>query len=219
MGASTKRHRLDRPHRKHKERSYQQTYPTTRRSRRTYYEEEPSYASHRPYLTNLPPELQLSIFETLDPVSSTCLGLTNRKFYPMHRAHHKKVGLYEGSYDHGRPLAMLLKDWAPEDLMLDWESERLVSREKYQALQAARERDGLRYREASLPVHTPRLGHSKRYSKYDDACWDDPKPRLRRQRRFEYDDRWDDPRPRLRRQRRFERHDLWYSGRRRGIYF
>jgi hypothetical protein len=89
---------------------------------------------------------------------------------------------------------MLLKDWAPEDLMLDWESERLVSKEKYIALQAARERDGLRYWEASLPVHTPRLGHSRKYSKYDN--------------------RWDDPRPRLRRQRRFERHDLWYSGRR-----
>ena len=116
----------------------------------------------------------------------------------MHRAHHKKVGLYEGSYEHGRPLAMLLKDWAPGDLMLDWESERLVSKEKYRALQAARERQGLRFQEASLPVHTPRLGHSQKYSKHDDYG------------HVRFDDRWIDPRPRLRRQRKFERHDLWY---------
>lgn len=193
MGGSAKRNRLGRSHRKHKERHYQQSYPTSRRSRHTHYDEEQIY-SRRPYLTTLPPEVQLSIFETLDPVSSTCLGLTNRKFYPMHRARHKKVGLYEGSYNHGLPLCMLLKDWAPEDLMLDWESERLVSREKYRALQAARERQGLRYWETSVPVHTPIAGFSKKYKTYDGG--------------------WEVPKPRLRRQRRFERHDLWYSGRR-----
>jgi hypothetical protein len=146
------------------------------------------------YLTTLPPELQLSIFDSLDPVSSTCLGLTSRKLYPLHRARHKKVGLYEGSYDHGHPLCILLKDWAPDDLMLDWESERLVSRDRYRAIQAEREREGRRYRETSFPVHTPRMCRSKRYEAYEAY--------------------YDDPRPRLRRQRRFERHDLWYSGRR-----
>lgn len=108
----------------------------------------------------------------------------------MHKARHKKVGLYEGSYEHGRPLAVLLKDWTPEDLVLDWESERLVSQERHHALQAAREREGRRFRESSVPVHTPRRSHSRRYALYEGY--------------------YDDPRPRLRRQRHFERHDLWY---------
>jgi len=195
MGASAKRHRLGRSsHRKPKERHHQQTYPS-RRSRRTFYDQEPSHPSNYPHLTTLPPELQLSIFETLDPVSSTCLGLTSRKLYPMHRARHKKVGLYEGSYDSGRPLCVLLKDWAPDNLMLDWESERLVSKDKYNVLQAERQRQGRTYWESSVPVHTPKIGYSRKYG--HEEYYEEPRSK-----------------PRLRRQRRFVRHDIWYSGRR-----
>ena len=78
---------------------------------------------NRPHVTNLPPEIQLSIFDHLDPVTSTCLGLSSKKLYPLHRSTHKKVGLYETSSDHhSLPLAIYLKNWAPSDLVLDWES-------------------------------------------------------------------------------------------------
>jgi hypothetical protein len=90
---------------------------------------------------------------------------------------------------------MLLKDWAPDDLILDWETERLVSEERYEVLQAERERQGRKYWKTSVPVHTPKIGSSRKY----DGCegyYEDQRPR------------------RLRRQRRFERHDIWYSGRR-----
>jgi hypothetical protein len=91
---------------------------------------------------------------------------------------------------------MLLKDWAPDDLMLDWETERLVTRDRYNVLQAERERQGRKYWETSVPVHTPKIGYSRKYGGYD-GHYEDPRPK-----------------PRLRRQRRFERHDIWYSGRR-----
>lgn len=44
-------------------------------------------------LTTLLPELQLEIFDRLDPVSSTCLGLTSKHFYVIHRRKHQSVKL------------------------------------------------------------------------------------------------------------------------------
>lgn len=50
---------------------------------------EPLPHHHRPSarlaLTDLPTELHYAIFDFLDPIDSTCLGLTNRHFYAIHR--------------------------------------------------------------------------------------------------------------------------------------
>jgi hypothetical protein len=86
---------------------------------------------------------------------------------------------------------VLLKDWAPDDLMLDWESERLVTRDKYNVLQAERQRHGRTYWEASVPVHTPKIGYSRKYGA-NGGFYEEPRSKTR-----------------LRRQRRFERHDIW----------
>jgi len=46
------------------------------------------HRSHGPTLTFLPTELQLGIFSYLDLIDSTCLGLTSRNLYVVHRAIH-----------------------------------------------------------------------------------------------------------------------------------
>jgi hypothetical protein len=42
---------------------------------------------------NLPGELHYAIFDFLDPIDSTCLGLTNKHFYAIHRRMHGTVPL------------------------------------------------------------------------------------------------------------------------------
>ena len=64
---------------------------------------------------NLPVEIHLRIFDLLetDPVTSTCLGLTCKKLYPMHVVLHCKVGLaapYHEKCD-SMHLATLLENW------------------------------------------------------------------------------------------------------------
>ncbi|KAK3682132.1 hypothetical protein B0T22DRAFT_484223 [Podospora appendiculata] len=58
---------------------------------------EPLPHHHRPSaemtLLDLPPELHFAIFDFLDPIDSTCLGLTNRHFYAIHRRMHGSVPL------------------------------------------------------------------------------------------------------------------------------
>ncbi|KAL2127600.1 hypothetical protein VTI74DRAFT_10436 [Chaetomium olivicolor] len=44
-------------------------------------------------LTDLPSELHFAIFDFLDPIDSTCLGLTNKHFYAIHRRLHGTVPL------------------------------------------------------------------------------------------------------------------------------
>ncbi|KIH86795.1 f-box domain containing protein [Sporothrix brasiliensis 5110] len=44
-------------------------------------------------LLDLPPELHYTIFDFLDPIDSTCLGLTNKHFYDIHRRMHGAVPL------------------------------------------------------------------------------------------------------------------------------
>ncbi|KAK3503512.1 hypothetical protein B0T13DRAFT_132990 [Neurospora crassa] len=44
-------------------------------------------------LLDLPPELHMAIFDFLDPIDSTCLGLTNKHFYAIHRRMHGTVPL------------------------------------------------------------------------------------------------------------------------------
>jgi len=74
--------------------------------------------------------------------------------------------------------------------MLDWETERLVSREKYNALQKDRER---RHREAEA-YNSGHASH-RQSSRY-------------------YQQQHEPSQPRLKRRRRFERHDIWTCGRR-----
>ncbi|KAI0179189.1 hypothetical protein GGR52DRAFT_535247 [Hypoxylon sp. FL1284] len=44
-------------------------------------------------LEDMPPELHYAIFDFLDPIDSTCLGLTNTHFYSIHKRMHGKVTL------------------------------------------------------------------------------------------------------------------------------
>lgn len=120
----------------------------TPRSRSYYTPPEPSRQSrhsHRSRLTDLPNELKLNIFETLDRASSACLGLSSRKLYPLHRSVHKNVGLYEQSPDSQVPLAFRLKDWMPKDYALDWQSEKFVKRDRLAGLEAERKRERDKY--------------------------------------------------------------------------
>lgn len=44
-------------------------------------------------LSTLPPEIHFAIFDQLDPIDATCLGLVNRHFYSIHRRIHGSVPL------------------------------------------------------------------------------------------------------------------------------
>ena len=58
---------------------------------------EPIPHHHRPStrmtLMDLPGELHFAIFDFLDPIDSTCLGLTNSHFYDIHRRMHGTIPL------------------------------------------------------------------------------------------------------------------------------
>ncbi|KAI1389729.1 uncharacterized protein F4822DRAFT_211328 [Hypoxylon trugodes] len=58
---------------------------------------EPVPFTHRPgvalTLEDLPPELHYAIFDFLDPIDSTCLGLTSKHFYSIHKRMHGKISL------------------------------------------------------------------------------------------------------------------------------
>lgn len=76
-----------------------------------------------PTLGNLPAELHLKIFEELDRVTSTCLGLTNKKFYPIHKSLHGHVPLLAHCLlppqkEIGRFLFTLLKRWMKKQGLL-----------------------------------------------------------------------------------------------------
>jgi len=59
-------------------------------------------------LQNLPPEIHLKIFDIMDTITSTCLGLTCKKFYTMHWGRHGKVVLY---HIISRPLLYHVQDY------------------------------------------------------------------------------------------------------------
>ncbi|KAL2261091.1 hypothetical protein VTK26DRAFT_4708 [Humicola hyalothermophila] len=60
-------------------------------------DQEPLPHHHRPSsrltLMDLPAELHYAIFDFLDPIDSTCFGLTNSHFYAIHRRLHGSVPL------------------------------------------------------------------------------------------------------------------------------
>ncbi|RDW94929.1 hypothetical protein BP5796_00692 [Coleophoma crateriformis] len=150
LGGSQTSHKSRRRAKKHSNQEYQAPYSKYQSDMRTSTKSR-SYENHtepprKAHIKELPLEIQLSIFDHLDPASSACLGLASKQLYPVHRSRHKSVNLFEGKY---QPLCMLLQDWAPSDLYLDWELEKMVSREQYDMLEAARSRPG-RYHPGSL---------------------------------------------------------------------
>jgi len=90
-------------------------------------------ATGTPSLLNFPAEIHLLLLEQLDPVSSTCLGLTCKKLYAYHRTLHGTVSLNTPSPEPcvnyyplrespwGRiQLWKLLKNWFPLGWSYDW---------------------------------------------------------------------------------------------------
>ncbi|KAH6617282.1 hypothetical protein F5144DRAFT_498260 [Chaetomium tenue] len=86
------------------QKAVEQTRPPARRPplgppRRSYSvtDQQPIPRRHKPTvrlaLTDLPPELHFAIFDFLDPIDSTCFGLTNKHFYAIHRRLHGAVSL------------------------------------------------------------------------------------------------------------------------------
>ena len=122
----------------------------------------------------------------------------------MHRSAHRKVGLYQG---HEQPLHVLLKDWAPKDLVLDWESERLVSRERFEVLEEVRRRERERRAYGASSNYYPSAGGY--------YGWDRDRERDRNREYEVVVPRYEEGKRRLRRRGRMERHDIWYHGRRR----
>jgi len=149
----------------------------------------------------MPPEIHLSIFDTLSPKSSTCLGLTSKKFYPLHRSaasaqhqHQKPTPLYQRSAD-GVPLCRLLKDWVPADRVLDWESGQLKDRREKGYRNFSRK--GVWVDEGGDSERTNGSGSGKGKGRY---CLHDDGARKRDSR--------------LKRKEEFGRHDIWYEGQR-----
>ncbi|RDW88493.1 hypothetical protein BP6252_00525 [Coleophoma cylindrospora] len=222
LGGSQMTHKSRRRAKKHSNQEYQAPYSTkyqsdTRTSAklRSYecYTEPPRKA----HIKELPPEIQLSIFDNLDPASSACLGLASKQLYPMHRSRHKSVSLFEGKY---QPLCMLLQDWAPSGLYLDWESEKMVSGEQYNMLEAARSRTG-GYHPGSL--YNPLQGDSnsrrsvvKRRKHFDNVYETSYYPAYIRpvQPPTSYYDTYqpDHVQPRLKKRQAMGRHDIWSNG-------
>ncbi|KAK4142070.1 uncharacterized protein C8A04DRAFT_13558 [Dichotomopilus funicola] len=84
--------------------STQQPPPSGRRPplgppRRSYSvtDQQPIPRRHKPAVrlafADLPGELHFAVFDFLDPIDSTCLGLTNKHFYAIHRRLHGSVPL------------------------------------------------------------------------------------------------------------------------------
>lgn len=122
----------------------------------------------------------------------------------MHRSAHRKVGLYQGSE---QPLHVLLKDWVPRDLVLDWESQRLVSADRFEILEEVRRRE--RERRAYWLNASYHPGAGRYFERDRDR---------ERERSGGYEvvvPRYEEGKRRLRRRGRLERHDIWTNGRRR----
>jgi len=115
----------------------------------------------------------------------------------MHRsAHQAPISLYDQG-DRGLPLCYLLKDWAPGDMHLDWESEKLVKR--------GRKARNFSRKDAYAPEWTggreKGKGHGRRHGE-------------ERERYCLHEPGYERGAPRLRRSGRLDRHDIWYEGRR-----
>jgi hypothetical protein len=94
-------------------------------------------------LAILPSEIHLQLFYHLadDPITSTCLGLTFKNLYSIHRSIQGKVPLwspessplYEFWFPSSSYLSLweLLHDWFPEDMKHNWEIGKYVGEKAY----------------------------------------------------------------------------------------
>ncbi|PMD23438.1 hypothetical protein NA56DRAFT_687726 [Hyaloscypha hepaticicola] len=101
-------------------------------------------ASTTCFLLELAPELLTQIIGYLQPVESTCLGLTCKKFYPIHFSRHGKVALHHyvsvtgrlsqsSSYTrNGTTLANFLTAWVPSHLKYNYEKRKFVTEEEFE---------------------------------------------------------------------------------------
>ncbi|CZR59347.1 uncharacterized protein PAC_09239 [Phialocephala subalpina] len=107
--------------------------PVLQVSRRRAVSKQKASADRTPklplHITRIPPELQLLIFDLLDPVSSTCFGLTSKYFYNIHRASHGSVGLWERDSPEARlQLGDILTSWIPKQLTYTTSASRFVEK-------------------------------------------------------------------------------------------
>jgi hypothetical protein len=118
IGGSRERHRLGRSsHRKSKHRQHQETYPPRRRSRRTYYDDEPLCKSHFVLVSDQadesPRSFQLSILNLTSPRASA-FNLRNARSRLIHmsRPHKQKTLPYAPSAaQESRSLRRELRSW------------------------------------------------------------------------------------------------------------
>jgi len=92
-------------------------------------------------ITTLPTELHLALFKLLDPVTSTCLGLTCKAFYAIHWSDHGRVPLWAPEkhiispfsipYSYSGGLWNLLEDWFPADMSYNWMVGRYMDEKQY----------------------------------------------------------------------------------------
>ena len=106
-------------------------------------------ALHPDHITNLPTDIHFKIFELLrnDPVVSTCLGLTCKTLYRIHRTFHGKVPLTEITAGftpyayNDRLLSTHLKDWIPAELVYDNRfTHKFITKERLLELMPEKER-------------------------------------------------------------------------------
>jgi hypothetical protein len=93
-------------------------------------------------LPDLAAELLLLIFEHLNAIDSTCLGLTCESFYRIHRSIHGSVPLWTGAYwpawKRALPVSGLwltLEDWFPAHLHFNFESGKYVTEKAFKQLE------------------------------------------------------------------------------------
>jgi hypothetical protein len=92
----------------------------------------------RAYLSRSPAEVHLLIFENLNAYDSTCLGLTCKKFYEIHRSIYGTVPLWTGCcltpYYMSPPESGLwytLRNWFPAHLHYNFQTGKYVNKKKF----------------------------------------------------------------------------------------
>jgi hypothetical protein len=102
-----------------------------------------SSTNTKPYLTMLPPEIHLKLFDLFDDdqSSAACLGLTCKKFYPLFRARQKKVLLLLFRWRIGHRffdglLVELIRTWMPRDLEYCPVKRKIVTKARILGLEA-----------------------------------------------------------------------------------
>lgn len=105
----------------------------------------------------LPASVHLELFRHLDKVTSTCLGLTCKAFWKLHRAINGRAWLWEvsprGPQTFGIPLHELLESWMPFGLVYGEQffPGKFVAMEKHSKAKKAHDQDIKNYLAATTP--------------------------------------------------------------------